>query len=237
MIRFFHVASGHEGREVLRDASFVVEPGEIVLLRGATGAGKTTLLRLLLGAVRPMRGQVSLAGIEVPSAPPDVLATLRRRLAVIAQEPVLIAALSAVRNVAIALEICGEAPAAAAARANQILEALGLLGVAQRPAGELSPGEQRWVSIARALVRDEAPAILADEPTADLDSAGALALTTLLDERRRAGAAVLVTTRHVEAGTLEAVASRVLTLEAGRLHERPEAPSAPAKLRVLARRA
>lgn len=166
------------GREVLRDVSVAVAPGEIVTIVGPNGSGKSTLLRALIGAVRPSRGRVRRrADIAIGYVP--------QRLHVDASMPISVARF-------LNLPIRRPAEAARAALAEVGLEANGPQGIADRPMVGLSGGQFQRVLLARAMLG--APDILVlDEPAQGLDQPGAAAFYRLLEElRTRLGCAVLM---------------------------------------------
>ncbi len=166
MIRFEHVSFSYEpGRPVLRDVSFSVAAGESVGLIGANGAGKSTLMRILLGLL-PCEGSVTAAGLPVTKAN---LAEIRRQVGFVLQNAdnqmfmptVLEDLVFAPRNY-------GMSAAEAEARADAVLERLGLVSLRNRYNHKLSGGEKRMAAIATVLVM-EPQVIVMDEPTAALD--------------------------------------------------------------------
>jgi len=206
---------GHTAVHALNDVSLQVEPGEFVLIMGPSGSGKTTLLSILGGLMRPTSGQVVVAGEELTAMGQRELTSARRRLiGFIFQSFNLLSALSVQENVELVLDIAGVGRGEARKRARASLSALGLgdrLGFRPRA---LSDGEQQRVSIARALA-NEPGVILADEPTANLDSARGHEVMQLLKELAvQQGRAVLVVSHD---NRIREVADRVLWLEDGRI--------------------
>ncbi len=200
----------------VRDVSFEVHDGEIVLIMGPSGSGKTTLLLMLGAMLRPTAGSVSIGGTEVSTTPERRLPALRAsHLGFVFQDFNLLSALDATENVELACNLAGLRGRRARARAQLVLERVGLghrLGF--RP-HQLSGGEKQRVAVARALANDP-PLLLADEPTANLDSAHGREIGDLL--RRLAdedGRTSLIVT-HDE--RLTTIADRVLWLEDGALH-------------------
>jgi putative ABC transport system ATP-binding protein len=176
----------------LRGVRLAVAGGEVVTLLGRSGSGKTTLLNLLAGLDRPTRGRVEIEGADLDALGEGGRTLLRRRrIGFVFQFFNLLPTLSALENVALALELAGLPDAG---RARDALGAVGLAGKERRRPGELSGGEQQRVAIARALVKGPA-VILADEPTGNLDTAtGELVLDLLSSRCREAGAALLMAT-------------------------------------------
>lgn len=167
---------GRGVHNVLQGVNLTVMPGDFVALTGLSGAGKTSLLKLMAGLERPSAGSVSVAGVDLSSLNETQGARWRLRgVAVVFQQHRLIATLSALDNVALPLLLCGVARPAALARGAELLREVGYSGEIQGLPDQLSLGEQQRVAIARALA-SEAPLVLADEPTASLDSVAADAI-------------------------------------------------------------
>ncbi len=164
--------SGHTEVVAMRDANMRVRSGEIVALLGPSGAGKSTFL-LSVGLINaPTRGRVTIGGTLVmdgPRALVDLRRFRRERIGFVFQKSNLIPFLNAVENVQLVGELIGRSPSAARSRAMELLEALGVGARAQNRPTQLSGGEQQRVTVARALA-NRPQLILADEPTAALDS-------------------------------------------------------------------
>ncbi|HQD82324.1 MAG TPA: ABC transporter ATP-binding protein, partial [Quisquiliibacterium sp.] len=174
---------GPNAVEALKDVNLSVAPGEVVGLIGPSGSGKSTLLKCLGAVIEPTAGRMTL-GDEVIYDDgwrrTDLRALRRDRIGFVFQAPHLIPFLDVTDNVALLPMLAGRSNAAARARAHELLEALDVAHRANAQPSELSGGEQQRVSIARALA-NRPPVILADEPTAPLDSARALAVVRLLN--------------------------------------------------------
>lgn len=205
---------GSEVLEAVRGADLDVREGELVVLLGRSGAGKSTLLNIVGGLDRPDEGTVRVAGFDVPSLRgAERERFLQRTVGWVFQTSGLLPLLSAAENVALAMRVLGEdeAPALEAARIS--LEAVGLGARRDHRGNELSGGEQQRVALARALIK--APALLlADEPTAQLDTETAHAINLLLRDAADSGASVLLAT-HDESAV--EVADRVIRIADGRL--------------------
>ncbi len=210
--RRFAVGSGVV--QAVRDADLDVREGELLILLGRSGAGKSTLLNLIGGLDRPDEGSVRVAGLDVPSLRGAARERfLQRTVGWIFQTSGLLPLLSAAENVALALRVLGESEDEALEGARRSLEAVGLGRRAHHRGNELSGGEQQRVAVARALIK--APALLlADEPTAQLDTETAQAIHLLLREAADSGTSVLFAT-HDESAV--EVADRVVRIEDGRL--------------------
>jgi putative ABC transport system ATP-binding protein len=207
-----------EGRTLVRavdGVSFETDAGEIALIMGPSGSGKTTLLTMVGCLLRPDAGQVRIAGTAVSALPPAELPRIRRRLVgFVFQTFNLLEALSAQENVEVALNVAGVTGDVAHRRARDLLVEAGLEGRLDFHARDLSGGEKQRVSIARALA-NHPPLLLADEPTANLDSRhGHEVMELLRDLARKEGSAVVVVTHDTR---LHEIADRVLWLEDGRL--------------------
>jgi putative ABC transport system ATP-binding protein len=184
----------------LRDASLSVEPGELVALMGPSGSGKTTLLRAISLIDPPSTGHIRLAG-EVVFAGGRVLVDdrklRRQKMGIIFQAYNLIPFLTAAENVALILTLNGEGLRAAKHRALQLLEELDLAHRADAYPPTLSGGEQQRLAVARAVAN--APAvILADEPTAALDTQRGKAVMELLRRLGREREAAVIVVTHDE---------------------------------------
>jgi putative ABC transport system ATP-binding protein len=172
----------------LQDVDLEIAEGEFLALVGPSGSGKSTLLNLIGGLDRPTTGRLWVADEELGRLSRRALAALRlKRIGFVFQEYNLIPVLSALENVEYVLLLQGLPDAERRNRARAILAEVGLDGMEDRRPGELSGGQQQRVAVARAIVA--APAlVLADEPTANLDSATGAALMDLmrrLNEEKR----------------------------------------------------
>jgi putative ABC transport system ATP-binding protein len=168
----------------LREVSVRVYPGEFLAAAGPSGSGKSTLLNLVGCLDRPDSGTVVLGDVEVSALPARALAPIRRdRLGFIFQTFNLVPVLTAFENVEYPLLVKGGPAQARKARVRELLERVGLGDKAARRPHELSGGERQRVAVARALVNRPA-LVLADEPTANLDSASGSAVLDLMNELR-----------------------------------------------------
>jgi putative ABC transport system ATP-binding protein len=206
------------GRRVVavRRASLRVARQELVAVLGRSGAGKSTLLALCGGLDRPDKGTVRVSGWDLGALNEAERRTfLQREVGWVFQAPMLVPLLTAAENVTMAMRIAGEREEEAARTTLVALEAVGLEQRADRRAEDLSRGERQRVALARALAK--APSlVIADEPTAQLDSATGSDILSLLRDAARSDVAVLMTT-HDEAEAAQA--DRVLLLEDGILRD------------------
>ena len=205
----------------VRDAGLAVEAGELVVVAGRSGAGKTTLLTMLAGLDSPTAGRVRVDGMDLADPATDLAELHGSRIASIFQTSGLIPVLSAAENVEVPLRIRRVEPGERDRRVAEALRDVGLEDHARQRPAELSGGQQQRVGIARALVM--APGILlADEPTAQLDSETGAQIMDLIGRlvHERGTAAVVAT--HDPA--MQERADRVLELHDGVLRERRSAP-------------
>ena len=176
------------GRTVLDGISVQASSGRVLAVRGPSGSGKSSLLTMLGGLIAPSAGTVTLDGARV--APSSDLA-LRRRFGFVLQGYGLVAALTARENVAVVLQAAEVPRAQVRSRVQAVLERVRLAPVADHLVEDLSGGQQQRVAVARALVT-AADVFLADEPTAELDADNRELIISLLIERARTGAAVVI---------------------------------------------
>lgn len=202
------------GRRVLHDLDLCIPPGEITVLLGPSGAGKTSLLRLLNRLDEPAEGEVRFRGRSVTEWP---VRRLRRRVAFVFQEPVMLAGTVA-GDLEVAAELGGRDGREPPARIREAL-ALAELGeeLLDRPSDELSVGQKQRVNLARALV-SRPEALLLDEPTAALDPpTSRRLLETIRRLCRETGLTVVMATHRVEEA--RATADRAVMLADGRVVE------------------
>lgn len=213
---------GNETVQALVDFDFSLEAGEFVVVTGPSGAGKSTLLHIAGGLDVPDAGRVAVAGQDVWAMGAGARAAFRRRsLGFVFQFFNLVPTLTALENVSLPLVLDGMAARSADARAEQLLNRVGLGDRARHRPAELSGGQMQRVAVARALAARPS-IILADEPTGNLDSHSSTEVLGLLrslsDEE---GAAVVVVT-HDDAAV--GCGSRKLHLVDGRANSAAAAP-------------
>lgn len=169
----------------LRSVSMSVEKGEFTVIAGPSGSGKTTLLNLMGALDTPTRGEVFIDGKDIGKLSKKELAALRlNKLGFIFQAYNLIPVLSALENIEFTMMLLGVPDSERKKRAMQVMEELGIAELAHKRPNEMSGGQQQRVAVARAIVTNPA-VVLADEPTANLDSATGAALLDLMERMNR----------------------------------------------------
>lgn len=215
MIQFSAVSKRYPGgHEALRDVTFRVDAGEMVVITGHSGAGKSTLLKLASGIERATSGSVVVNGQNLSSLGETALAILRRHIGFVFQDHKLLFDRPARDNVALPLRIAGASADESGRRVRAALDKVGLLGKEKAMPITLSGGEQQRLCIARAIVNR--PAILvADEPTGNLDTDSSRSILDLLLSFNRVGVTVLLST-HDES-SLALLGGRRLAIRGGQL--------------------
>ena len=191
---------GDTAVDALKEVNMRVAPGEVVGLIGPSGSGKTTLLKCLGAVIEPTRGRMTLGGEVIYDNAwkiSDLRALRRDRIGFIFQAPYLIPFLDVTDNVALLPMLAGRPNGEARALALELLRALDVAHRAKAETAELSGGEQQRVSIARALA-NRPPVILADEPTAPLDSERALAVMRILNQMASQYQTAIIVVTHDE---------------------------------------
>lgn len=180
--------------EILKDISFTISKNESLALVGPSGSGKTSLIMLLAGLEKPTAGKITLLGTDITKADEDALAELRRKhIGIVFQSFHLIPTMTALENVALPLEITGNADAFAAAKVA--LESVGLAHRMTHYPSQLSGGEQQRVAIARACIA-KPDLLLADEPTGNLDQTNGSQIVELLFNLHKTIGTTLVLITH-----------------------------------------
>lgn len=212
-----HYQLGKTLVRALRGVSLQVDSGEFMALWGPSGSGKSTLCNLLSGIDLPSRGTVRIGGIDLGAVPDDVLALHRNRMVgFIFQQFNLLPVLSARENVMIPLLLRGEPRQSSLHRANDLLRELGVAGLANKRPDHLAGGERQRVAIARALAGDPA-IVVADEPTANLDTANAIKIFALMRQLNLSRGTTFVVATH-DRRLLDRV-DRLVRLRDGRIVE------------------
>ncbi|HUQ46980.1 MAG TPA: ABC transporter ATP-binding protein [Gemmatimonadaceae bacterium] len=194
-------------RKAVDEVTLSVNAGNTLALFGPNGAGKTTLLRVLSGLLKPTSGSARIGATNLPGGP-----AIRRTVGVISHHTLLYEALTARENVEFTARLYGVRDYRDAT--ERALDRMRILDRADSPVRALSRGLRQRVSIARATVHDP-HVILADEPFTGLDLLGAAALSDLLNDLRKQGAAVFLVTHNVDEGV--ALATQAAIMNRGRI--------------------
>ena len=216
IVEFIGVTRAYGSRLALDDVHLALEPGELAFLVGPSGAGKTTLLKLINREIRPTQGEVWVDGIAAHSLKASGVAGVRRRVGVVFQDYKLLPRLTAMENVALALQVTDlrVSDEEASDRALDALETVGLGDRGRAFPHQLSGGQQQRVAVARAVVA-QPPLLIADEPTGNLDLETSWEMMDLFEDIAAFGTAVLIATHNVE--IVRRLQRRVITLVQGRL--------------------
>ena len=200
------------GTKALKGINLTIEDGEFVFIVGPSGSGKSTIIKMLTAEVRPTSGKVSVNGYDIGTIKQREIPYLRRTVGVVFQDFRLIENKSVYENVAFVMRAVGTPQRLIKKRVTYVLNLVGVLHKARRKPCELSGGEQQRVAIARALVNNP-DAIIADEPTGNLDPARSLELMMLLEKINSMGTTVVVVTHARE--IVDQFAKRVVAIDGG----------------------
>ncbi|MGC6507277.1 MAG: ABC transporter ATP-binding protein [Myxococcota bacterium] len=208
----------HQGNHVvhaLQGVELTVEPGEFTVLMGASGSGKTTLLNIIGGLDTPTAGRISIEGQDLATLSAGELSDLRlQRLGFVFQAYNLLPVLNAFENTEFPLLMRGVPSAERIDRVNATLKAVGLEGMETRRPSELSGGQQQRVAVARAIAADPI-LVLADEPTANLDSKTGTELIEMMRQLNDEHGVTFIFATH-DTKVMNA-AKRVISMEDGRI--------------------
>ena len=222
--------SGEGQVEVLKDVSLSIQAGEMVAIVGASGSGKSTLMNILGCLDKPTSGTYRVAGRDVSTLDSDALAQLRREhFGFIFQRYHLLSHLTAAQNVEVPAVYAGTERKQRLARAQELLQRLGLGDRVDYQPSQLSGGQQQRVSIARALMNG-GQVILADEPTGALDSHSGEEVMAILHQLRDRGHTVIIVTHDSQ---VAAQAERVIEIRDGEIVRNPP-PQKPSGGRDIA---
>ena len=225
-----HYGPADGGFDALRGITLSVPAGEFLAVMGPSGSGKSTLMHLIGALDRPTRGEVRLDGESLARLSRKSLARLRaRKVGFVFQAFNLLSTLTVRRNVLLPALFAGRRVSEDRARADDLLEALGVGGLLDRYPSQLSGGEQQRVAIARAMINEPA-VLLADEPTGNLDSASGQRVLELLRECHLRGTTVILVTHDPDVAS---IAQRVVLVRDGVVVEDSEIRPEPLVDRVV----
>jgi putative ABC transport system ATP-binding protein len=182
--------------QAVRGVTLEIEPGDFVAMAGPSGSGKTTLLNMLGGLTEVTRGRIWIGGDDLSAMDSRTRARLRlERIGFVFQAYNLLPVLSALENAEFTLLLRGVPAAERHAKVRELFKEIGLEGLEDRRPGKLSGGQQQRVAVARAVVSEPA-LVLADEPTANLDSASGAALLDTMERLNRETGTTFVFSTH-----------------------------------------
>ena len=212
LCKFF--GSGDTQVKALRDVSLSIAENEFVAIMGSSGSGKSTLMNILGCLDTPSSGHYKLAGASVSELDDEQLSAMRNQhIGFIFQSFHLLPRLTAAEHVALPLRYSNVSPEQAIARANALLQRVGLGHRLDHKPQQMSGGQRQRVAIARALI-NQPKVIFADEPTGNLDSATSIEIMNLLTELHQLGNTIVMVTHEEE---IAAYASRVIRMRDGRI--------------------
>ncbi|MCK9187196.1 MAG: ATP-binding cassette domain-containing protein [Candidatus Colwellbacteria bacterium] len=214
VITFNNVSKKYGSNEVVKEASFKINPGEFVSLVGKSGAGKSTLIKMLIGEEKPSKGRVIFGQYEVNKLSNKELPELRRHMGVIFQDFRLLPKKTAYENVVFAMEVAGRPQKEIDEVTPQVLDLVGLATKKHNFIHELSGGERQRVAIARAMV-NHPDVIIADEPTGNLDPINTWGIINLLMKINELGTTVILATHNKE--IVNQLEKRVISMEDGKV--------------------
>ncbi len=201
----------------LKEVDLAIEEGAMFCLRGPSGSGKSTLLAIIGCIFPPTKGRAMIAGKQLARLP-DRFLTLHRRRAIgfIFQQFNILPKLSVIENAALPLLPLGVSPRSRREKADRLLEQLGIIHRRDFPAEQISGGELQRLAIARALINDQ-PIILADEPTAHLDSRLSLDFMEIMSGLKEAGKTIVITSHDPLVADHPAI-DRIVEVYDGEIH-------------------
>ena len=200
--------------KALDNVSFVVQPGEFIILVGPSGAGKSTLIKLLTCEERPTFGQISIDSKDIHLLKKQYIPFYRRQIGVVYQDFKLLKNKTVYENVAFAMEVSGEATSVVKEKVLKILDLVGLKNKLNNFPHELSGGEAQRVAIARALVFSPR-LLIADEPTGNLDPKNAWEIMQLLLKINNLSTTVILATHNKD--IVDNIHKRVISFKDGKL--------------------
>ncbi|MCF7830618.1 ATP-binding cassette domain-containing protein [Candidatus Gracilibacteria bacterium] len=214
MLEFQNVSFSIQGKEVLKNISFEVVPGEMVALLGASGAGKSSIFRILIGEWRPSTGTIKVDDFALENLSLASLQKYRRQIGIVFQDFRLLPKKTVFENIAFALEVCGEEKQIPY-KVPELLKLVGMWDKRNQFPASLSGGEAQRTAIARALVHN--PKILiADEATGNLDPKNSREIAELFQKLHEKEELTILFATH-DPILIETLSPRIIRLESGRV--------------------
>jgi len=214
MIEFKNVSKEFDGREVLSNISFSLEPKGFACLTGPSGAGKSTILNLLVRVFSPTEGAILIDGANLATFPDGVLQLYRQKTGVLYQDYKLLPHLTAEENIALPLEVIGTDPGEIDGLVDGVMRRFGVVERAESFPHELSGGEKTRVALARAVVHRPS-ILLVDEPTGNIDPKQSQEILRFIRDIHRDGTTVIVATH--DKIVVDSLNVRVIRLEDGKI--------------------
>lgn len=215
MIKFENVFKEYSnGVTALSNVSIEIPRGDFVFLVGPSGAGKSTMIKLLIREEKVNRGKIYMGDTDITKLSKYMIPKLRRNISVVFQDYRLLEKKTVYENVAFALEILGESKREINEKVDYALDLVNLSDKKKAYPSELSGGESQRVSIARAIV-NEAPILVCDEPTGNLDIETAFEIMKTLENINKQGTTIIMATHAQQ--IVDSMKKRVITLHEGRV--------------------
>ncbi len=215
MVKFEHVSKKFvNSTAALDDVNFEIDNGEFTFITGPSGAGKTTILRLIIRELIPTSGQIYLNNWQLSKMKSRDIPVLRRKVGMVFQDFRLLFDRTVFENVAIVLELRGQAEKEIEKKVKNILELTGLSDKANLFPVQLAGGELQRTCLARALV-GKPEILLADEPTGNLDPTTGWEILKLMTQINKTGTSVIMATHNVD--VVNSLKKRVISLEKGKI--------------------
>ncbi len=214
MIEFREVSKSFGNIEALHNLNFTINPGELVFIVGPSGAGKTTVFRLLIREMKPTSGHILIEGQDITKLKKKDIPKLRQKIGMVFQDYKLLPERTIAENVEVALAIKDINKKEWPTRVQQVLSLVGLANRSTLFPAQLSGGELQRASLARALIINPV-AILADEPTGNLDWETADAIMNLLVKINQEGKTIIITSHNID--IVKKYAQRIIELKDGKI--------------------